>query len=61
MFLCSGTSVCLGDVCLSGKIKGRKLGRKIVYTRQDVLAALEAVDAEDRGMDPSQRCVRRKT
>jgi hypothetical protein len=50
----------LRDLRLSGRIKGRKLGRKIVYTRQDVLAALEAVDTDDREMAPHQRLVRRK-
>ena len=31
----------LRDLRLSGRIKARKLGRKVVYTREDLMRALE--------------------
>jgi hypothetical protein len=36
----------LRDLRLRGKTKGRKLGRKIVYTRDDLLAVLTGLDAD---------------
>ena len=36
----------LRDLRLTGKIKGRKLGRKVVYTRDDLLAILTDLDAD---------------
>jgi hypothetical protein len=35
------------DLRLAGRIKARKLGRKIVYTRADVLAALSSLSHEN--------------
>ncbi len=39
----------LRDLRLAGKIKARKLGKRVVYTRADVLVALQA--ATDGGGD----------
>ncbi len=58
---CAAPRHVLRDLRLSGKIKSRKLGRKTVCTRPEVLAALEAVGADDREVNPSQLCIRRKT
>jgi hypothetical protein len=34
----------LRDLRLSGRIKGRKLGKKVLYTRDDLLGALDVVN-----------------
>jgi hypothetical protein len=36
----------LRDLRLAGRIKGRKLGRKVVYTRQDLLRAFDAISEQ---------------
>ncbi len=36
----------LRDLRLAGKIMGRRLGKKVVYTRSDLLAALQALTGE---------------
>ena len=41
----------LRDLRLAGKIRGRKLGKKTVYQRSDLLAALCTIDVD--GLDGS--------
>ena len=43
----------LRDLRLAGKIKGRKLGRKIVYTREDLLNALSAANENEGNITPT--------
>jgi hypothetical protein len=43
----------LRDLRLAGKIKGRKLGKKIVYTREDLLNALNAANENNGKIAPT--------
>ena len=45
----------LRDLRLAGAIKARRIGRKAVYTRTDLLAALEVVQVEAQSVNVSHR------
>lgn len=41
----------LRDLRLAGKIQGRKLGKRMVYLRADLLAALEIINGDGQDSD----------
>ena len=43
----------LRDLRLAGRIKGRKLGKKVVYSREDLLNALNAINPSNGTLSPS--------
>jgi len=45
----------LRDLRLAGKIKARKLGKKVIYTRTDLLIALGIVVADSHAVDGSKK------